>query len=181
MNKLHPIDLEITINAPKEQVWSKIVNEFGQVNDWNPLIQGSHAVGQEKGDVGDERKCEISPGNWVHERISNVSGTDNVEVEILEGGLPMIDKAKVDFSLKELGSTSTAVYMRLKISTNPRLMIHLMKGKLKSQFFHLLVGLKYHMETNGIVTKENYKQIKEEYRMLDAEASFGVFANAAVA
>jgi hypothetical protein len=45
MKKARTVTAEIEINSPKNKVWDVLINQFGNVNNFNPLIEGSRAVG----------------------------------------------------------------------------------------------------------------------------------------
>lgn len=172
MSKLHDIEMEIDIHASKAEVWDLLFNRFGEVNDFNPLIEASHHEAGTEGEVGCERKCEITPGNWVHEKITRASGTNEFDIDILEGGLPMMDKMGATVRLQKLGEDRTRVKMTLHVSTKPAFLIHAMRGKMKKQFFNLLIGLKNHLETGTMITKQNIKGISQQYFELPKSGRF---------
>ena len=54
------IQKEIIVNASKPEVWDLLFNRFGEVNNFNPLIEGSHHAQGTKGEVGCERECQLA-------------------------------------------------------------------------------------------------------------------------
>lgn len=110
MSKLNAFTAEIEIDRSKAEVWEIIFKRFGEANNFNPLIIASHYEAGPIGEVGTERKCEITPGNWVHEKISAVRGEmDEMDIEILDGGLPMVAEMKATFQLKAIDANRTKV------------------------------------------------------------------------
>ncbi len=110
MSKLNAFTVEIEIDRSKAEVWEIIFKRFGEANNFNPLIIASHYEAGPIGEVGTERKCEITPGNWVHEKISAVRGEmDEMDIEILDGGLPMVAEMKATFQLKAIDANRTKV------------------------------------------------------------------------
>ncbi|MCO4807588.1 hypothetical protein OAA53_02340 [Salibacteraceae bacterium] len=164
MGKLHEIKLEIDINASKEAIWETSFTKFGEVNNFNPLILSSHDIGDVRNQVGAERACEISAGKFIKEKITSSVGTESFKVDIIEGGLPMMGEMNAAFNLNALDPNNTNVQVSLFVSTKPAAMIHVMKGMMKAQFFDLLIGLKYHLETGMLVTKQNMGTIRKRYK-----------------
>jgi len=78
MNK-KSIKLDITIDKNKSEMWNIL---------FNPLIESSSDLRGLTGELGSERKCEIdtSGRNYLHEKITDVRGTDSFDVDIIEGG-----------------------------------------------------------------------------------------------
>ena len=172
MKKLREVTLEIIANKSKDLVWDLLFNRFGEVNVFNPLIEGSYHTTGQKGKVGCERKCDIDSRNSVHEKIVAARGQDSFDVDIIEGGLPMMDTMKATFDLKELSANQTKVSFTMGYSTKPAFMGALMKGKMANMLFTMLVGLKYHLETGQFVTKGNIKGIIKDYKQLQNNEAF---------
>ncbi|NQV51941.1 MAG: SRPBCC family protein [Flavobacteriales bacterium] len=168
MGKLNVFTIEIEINRSKSDVWDLVFHQFGEVNNFNPLIINSHYESGPLGEVGTERKCEITPGNWVREKISASRGDmDEMDVDIVEGGLPLVAEMKATIQLREVNAFKTIVKMTAKVRTKPALMFPIMKGPMSSKFHDMLIGMKYYAETGALVTKENIKAIKKEYAELN--------------
>ena len=169
---MRQVEQSIHIHASKEAVWDVLFNKFGEVNNFNPLIEGSHFLHGDEGHVGCERHCQIDSKTAVLERITRAEADLNFDVEIYEGGLPMMDKMLARFDLIEHGSEKTEVLFTMKFTTKPAFMGALMKGKMAKFFFKMLIGLKFHLETGELVTKENIKQIEKEFGLLKPGESF---------
>lgn len=169
---MREVQQSISIHASKEDVWDIVFNKFGHVNDFNPLIEGSQFLNGDNGFVGCERQCAIDSKTIVQERITRAEAGLNFDIEIFEGGLPMMDKMSARFDLVELSAKKTEVLFTMSYSTKPAFMGGLMKGKMGKFFMKLLIGLKYHLETGELVTKENIKEIERLYKSLDPAAGF---------
>ncbi len=171
---MREVQQTISIHSPKEEVWDIVFNKFGEVNDFNPLIEGSHYIQGDEGSVGCERQCAIDAKTNVRERITRAEPGLNFDIEIFEGGLPMMDKMKARFDLVELSADKTEVLFAMSYSTKPAFMAGLMKGKMSKFFMKMLIGLKYHLETGELVTKGNIREIEKRYKGLPEGAGFGV-------
>ncbi len=181
MKKVRTINSEIVINSTKENVWDLLFNRFGEVNNFNPLIEGSQSVGEVSGEVGAERTCDISANSKVHERISDVRGTESFDIEILEGGLPMMDKMDATWELKQIGQEKTKAILHFSYTTKPAFMGSILKRPMVKSLNGMIVGLKYYLETGGLVTKKNIKKIVREYKKLQAEEAFSAPLDLAIA
>ena len=158
------IEANITVHASKDSVWDLLFNRFGEVNLFNPLIEGSHHTSGVQGEVGCERQCDLDANNSVHEKITAARGNDGFDIAIIDGGLPMMDEMKASFELSALDAHTTRVDLQVAASSRPRFMIYLMKGMMARMFFKMLIGLKYHLETGKTVSKKDMKLISRWYK-----------------
>lgn len=172
MKSLKEVTIEIITSASKEKVWDLLFNRFGEVNVFNPIIDGSHHTKGTPGEVGCERFCAIDSKTSVHEKIVAARGDDAFDIEIIEGGLPMMDKMGGTFELEALEPNKTRVTFIMKFNTKPAFMAFLMKGMMRKMLFKMLIGLKYHLETGNLVTKENISGIIKEHKKLSTNDSF---------
>lgn len=172
MKKLREVKLEISTNTSKEKVWDLLFNRFGEVNAFNPIIEGSHHLSGAKGEVGCERQCDLDAKNTIKEKIVAARANDSFDIDIIEGGLPMMDEMKGTYDLQEISEHSTKVSFTMKFTTKPAFMATLMKGMMAGMLFKVLVGMKYHLETGKLVTKQNIKSIMKEYKSLQADEAF---------
>jgi hypothetical protein len=171
MTNFRKVTIDIDVNASKEKVWDILFNRFGEVNNFNPLIEGSHHSQGAKGEVGCERVCDLDAKNSIHEKIVAARGNESFDVDIIKGGLPMMDKAKATIDLKTISDSRTNVTFTMNFTSKPAFMAPLMKGMMAKMLKKMLVGLKYHLETDQLVTKSNINSIIKGYRKLqDSEA-----------
>ena len=172
MEKLKNVTVSLITKSSKDQVWDLLFNRFGEVNIFNPLIEGSHHTKGVQGEVGCERQCEIDSKTSVIEKITAARGNDSFDIDIIEGGLPMMKTMKGTFNLKSIEPNKTEIALTMRFSSKPAFMANLMKGKMSKMLFKMMIGLKYHLETDGVVTKENIKGIVKDYNRLDTNAAF---------
>ena len=183
MENFRKVELDIIVNASKEAVWDLTFNRFGEVNNFNPLIEGSHFTSMSKGEVGCERQCDLDlKGNHLIERIIDAQGHDSFELEIIGGAMPMMEKMFVKQAFEEIGPNKTRVRLIVRFRSKPAFMGFLMSMMMKRMLFDMLRGLKYHLETGELVTKENIKAIKRAYAGLSEGQIFsGLGVGASVA
>ena len=174
MTKFRKVTIDIDVNASKEQAWDLLFNRFGEVNNFNPLIEGSQHSQGAKGEVGCERVCDLDAKNSVHEKIVAARGNESFDIDIIKGGLPMMDEAKATIDLKAISGSQTNVTFTMNFTSKPAFMAPLMKGMMAKMLKKMLVGLKYHLETDQLVTKSNINGIMKGYRKLQDNQSFVV-------
>lgn len=172
MENLKEAVITIKVNSSKEKVWDLLFNRFGEVNVFNPIIEGSHHTSGVAGEVGCERSCTIDSKTKIKEKITARRGDEAFDIDIIEGGLPMMKTAKATFELKSLGTDLTEVKFTMRFNTKPAFMAFFMKGMMKKMLFKMLVGLKYHLETGDSVTKESISKIMKGYKKLDLDRGF---------
>ncbi len=171
---MRQVSRSIKINSSKEEVWDVLFNQFGDVNNFNPLIEASISTKGGSGDVGSERMCTIDSKTQVYERITRSEEGQNFDIEVFEGGLPMMDKMIARLDVIELSENQTEAQFTMNYTTKPPIMGGMMKGMMGKMFFKLLIGLKYHLETGKLVTKQDIKSIEKMYRWLGENESFPV-------
>ena len=156
------------------EVWDLLFNRFGEADNFNPLIEGSHHCQGAQGEVGCERVYDLEAKNSVHEKIVAARGNESFDVDIIKGGLPMMDKANVTIDLKAISGSQTNVTFTMNFTSKPAFMAPLMTGMMAKMLKKMLVGLKYHLETDQLVTKSNINNIMKGYRRLEDSDSFVV-------
>jgi len=172
MKKLRTVSVDIIVNSHKAEAWDVLFNRFGEVNAFNPLIEGSHFTKGNRGELGCERQCDLNSKNSIHEKIVAVRGDSSFDIEIIQGGLPMMDKMKGTIDLKEIMPNQTLVAATIQFNTSPAFMGSFLKGMIAKMFFKLLVGLKFYLETDEEVTKENFKDIMKTYNIMNPHDTF---------
>ena len=172
MTKFRKVIMDIDINVSKAEVWDLIFNRFGEVNNFNPLIEGSHHSEGAKGEVGCERVCDLDARNSIHEKIVAVRDNDSFDVDIIEGGLPMMDEAKATFDLDNISASQTKVTFTMNFTSKPAFMAPMMKLMMPKMLRKMLVGLKFHLETKELVTKSNINIIMKGYGKLQNKEAF---------
>jgi hypothetical protein len=182
MTKFRKVTIGVDINASKEEVWDVLFNRFGEVNNFNPLIEGSQPSNDISGEVGAERICDLDSKNAIHEKITGARGNESFDVDIIKGNMPFINKAKATFDLKAVNENQTNVNLIMNFTAKPAFMVPMMKIMMPKMLRKMLIGLKYHLETDNLVTKDNIKGILKEYKDLQKkELSFKSVQLSAVA
>jgi ribosome-associated toxin RatA of RatAB toxin-antitoxin module len=172
MKKFREFQLEVNINSSKEEVWDLLFNRFGEVNLFNPVLKGSHHTEGVEGEVGCERQCDINSRTSIQERIIAARGNDSFDIIVIKGGMPMMDEMNATWDFKEIGMGQTRARVTMRFTTKPVFVGALMKGMMAKMVKSMLIGLKNHIETGCLVTKENIKGIMKDYKQLNENEAF---------
>ena len=172
MKKLRTVSVDIIVNSSKSKVWDVLFNRFGEVNTFNPHIEGSHFTKGSKGEIGCERQCDLDSKNSIQEKIVAVRDDNSFDIEIIQGGLPMMDTMNATLDVKEMLPNQTIVTATIHFNTTPAFMAGILKGMMAKMFSKLLVGLKFYLETDEEVTKQNIKDIMKTYKIMDPHDTF---------
>lgn len=179
MKKLRSTSISIQVNVQKEKTWDLLFHRFGEVNLFNPLLEGSHFTKGNSGEVGCERQCDLDSKNSIQERIVSVSDNHSFDIDIIQGGLPLMDKMMATIIVDAKDTDESLVTVQVQFNTSPAFMGGLMKGLIAKSFHKVLVGLKYYLETGDPVTKQNITEIMKTYKLLNPYESFSSLAIAA--
>jgi hypothetical protein len=174
MKKLRTVRVDIHINTSKDKAWDVLFNRFGEVNAFNPLIEGSHFTQGNQGELGCERQCDLDSKNSIQEKVVAVRGDSSFDIEIIQGGLPMMDTMKVTLDVEEVLANETLVTATINFNTSPTFMGGILKGTLSKMFFKLLVGLKFYLETGEEVSKQSIGDIMKTYKLMGPNDAFSI-------
>ena len=174
MSSLKKANVQIRINASASGIWKVIHDDFDNVANYNPLLEGSHHVSGEQG-IGCERQCDLKPGGktFIKETITKVVHEKYLEVKMSGGQFPMMkmDTVVGAYDLEE-SSNSTDISLTMEFEAKPKLMGGILQSKLEKMLFKSIIGLKYYVETGGHVTKDNFDKIEKLYYRLDDGTPF---------
>ena len=174
MASLKKANVQIRIYASTSEIWKVIHDDFTNVANYNPLLEGSHHVSGEQG-IGCERQCDLKPGgkSFIKETIAKVVHEKYLEVKMSGGQFPMMkmDTVVGAYDLEESGD-ATQISLSMEFEARPKLMGDILRNKLEKMLFKSMIGLKYYVETGGHVTKDNFGKIEKLYYQLGSGKSF---------
>lgn len=174
MSSLKKATVRINISTSVSNVWKIIHDDFANVGNYNPLLDGSHHVSGEQG-IGCERQCDLKPGGktFIKETITKAVNEKYLEVRMSGGKFPMMKMDTVLGSYNLDGSAkSVVVSLNMEFEASPKFMGGLLRMKLEKMLFKSLIGLKYYAETGKHVTKDNFGRIEKQYFELGANSAF---------
>lgn len=128
------------------------IHRFHPLIERSPLRKGSPATG-----VGSERTCYFYDGNHIAERVTGSDPLRSIEVEIVEGSMPL-RCARARFDLEAGPAASTRVRMTMtyepKFGVLGRLMDSLvMRRKFTGMMTLLVEALDEHLRTGETIER----------------------------
>ena len=167
--KLQTISSSVVINASQEKVWDMVYGKYQDVADYHPMVDHSSCTsGHSTAQEGMQRQCnmDVKESKYTSETIISVSENDHYVLETSTvKGLPL-SKVFAVWKVEDLGNGRSKATHTMHYRAKPSMMGGLMKGKLNGSLDEIVIGLKYHMETGGIVKSDNIKEIKKAYKSL---------------
>lgn len=143
------LENSIRINSPREKVWS-VLASLGALDQYDPGIRKSKVVSSQTEGLGAARQCDLLPGGWFKEKVTEWSPNETLAFELFECTLP-VRRLKHRYTLTA-DSGGTIVYQRmeyeLKFGPLGKLMDAMMvRKKWNIGIKGFFVGLKHYVET----------------------------------
>lgn len=99
------------INAPLEKVWSVLASLDAQ-DQYDPGTKKSEVVSSSKEGSGSVRKCDLTPGGWLKEKVVEWRPNESLSFELTECTLP-VRSLKYRYTLTPQGS-GTLIRQRME-------------------------------------------------------------------
>lgn len=153
------ITYETVINAPADRVW-EVLNDFGNVQNFHPLVLESHLLTDVAGGQGADRRCDFGKGVALYERIVDCTEERSMDVDIYrrEGMPSVVRSMSAHFELAPTAD-GTQVVGTIGAVISPRVaaiaMNLILKRQLTKAWRQLLADLKHHAETNELIGLES--------------------------
>jgi len=155
----------ININAPKEKVWD-VLADLGSIYRWNPGVSNSYSTSPETGGEGAMRHCDLQNAKggsigYLEERAFDWRDGEGFIIDVYDSNLPL-KRNHVRFDLESFDLESIEDGTIVTITPDYALkfgllgvLIDLLFGRrqLKKGMAAMAAGLKYHIETGGLVEK----------------------------
>lgn len=173
-SKLTTVSSEVIIHKSSNDIWSMLYEKYGNVSLYHPKLESS-SIGIDNslhGGKGTQRQCNINSKKYLKESIIEVDEGKRFVIELDEAkGVPF-DQAFAEYQLISISENQTKVIQTAYYRTKPAFMGQLMKGKMSKDLAGVIIGLKYHLETGGLVDKKSYKKISKVYKKMDVKTKF---------
>ena len=152
---------EVWINAPRQEVWEKGLEDFGNIYEWNPNVPKSYSTNNKAKGLGAERHCDLDAKgkNSIEERVVKWQEGSMMEVLITEGkGTPPWKNPTARLELfDENGGTRMRMTMSYEMRLGPigKLMdVMLVRPQFGKAIAALPAGLKHYIESGRKVTAD---------------------------
>ena len=146
------------IDASPEETW-KILDDFGGIYRFHPLVERSPLVNGQKTGVGAQRVCHFDDGNSITEEIVEYQAGRGYTVEIIDPGKFPLTKSFGTLALEPAGSGKTKVTFQIRFTPKFGLLGRLMgRAVMVPQFRKImasvLAGLETHARTGATISRK---------------------------
>lgn len=96
------------IALPAEKAW-QLIDDFGAIQNFHPLVRESGTVGERSTGQGAERFCDFGKGNRVRERIVSYEAGESMTIAITDTAKFPLKEAIAKLSVEPRGAARSAV------------------------------------------------------------------------
>ena len=143
------LENSIRIDAPPEKVWS-VLSTLDALDQYDPGVAKSAVVTPTREGPGSARRCDLTPGGWFKEKVSDWHPNESLAFELLECTLP-VRRLKHSYTLTPDGSGTLVrqtMEYELKFGLLGTLMDAMMvRKKWDAGIKGFFAGLKHYVET----------------------------------
>jgi ligand-binding SRPBCC domain-containing protein len=142
------LENSIRINAPRDKVWS-VLASLDALDQYDPGVKKSQVVSSRTAGLGAARQCDLVPGGWFKEKVTEWRPQEALAFELFECTLP-VRRLKHSYTLTpDSGGTIVHQRMEYELRFGPlgKLMDALMvRKKWNSGIKSFFAGLKHYVE-----------------------------------
>lgn len=151
------IIVEKTVSRPVADVWEAI-SDFGGIYKFHPAVARSPLKGAQAGGIGAQRTCHFHDGNHVVEKVVGWEEGKSMEVNIVEGSMPL-NCAEATIAIHEDGPSQTTVTFTIgyepKFGPVGRVMdVLMMRGQFRKMIGGILDGLDTFLATGKVIGRD---------------------------
>ncbi|WNJ17014.1 SRPBCC family protein [Pontibacter sp. G13] len=175
--KVQTFKVSQVINAPADKVWAIVGQDYGAVANSHPRIISSNYInGSLQAREGAERVCNFNDKGtqFLHERMVNYDPDNMTFVnQVFHAGKFPVDPdyTRALYKVEDLGNGQSRMTFDMQFRTKPAMMGALMKGNFRKLIEDYFISIEHHARTGEVVNKENFKQIKKQYKKQKVDQS----------
>lgn len=153
-----------------DQVWAAVGTDYGKIADMHPRIMRSEYIsGTLKAGTGAERICYFneSGSQYLKEQIVayRPEQMELVNKVYQAGKFPIVPEvSRALYKVTPIDANSCELSFDFQYRTQPGFMGGMMKKKFMSLISDYFIAVQHHISTGEKVNKENFKEIKKEYK-----------------
>lgn len=144
------IDLEITINAPKQATW-EVISDYGNISKYIHGVVSSHITTEKEKGVGSTRHCDfpnmMMMKQYIVEEITDWKEGESFSYKVLKSTAPVMG-GNVDWWISG-DDTQSTIHVKIRYQTKGlmgRLMANMVRNQFAEQLNQGLVDIKEHLE-----------------------------------
>ncbi|MEL7004207.1 MAG: hypothetical protein AAFN93_15920, partial [Bacteroidota bacterium] len=169
-SKMASFTVSYDIQAPLEDVWKVVAEDFQYVYRSNPNCYHSEFVEGHKEVRENSKRIMYMSENRKKYLVDNLAEWDlenkHLTIEVIEAkGFPIeAGYTWVNFDLEDIGKEKTRLQIRFNYLTKPAFLKWIAKGSLKKQFQDYAWAIDHHVKTGVEISPANWKEIRKAYK-----------------
>lgn len=158
------------INAPADKVWAVVGEDYGAIANSHPKIISSNYINQSlKSGEGAERVCNFNEKGtkFLKEKMVDYNPQNySFKNQVFQAGrFPVNPKYTYAlYKIEAINKNTSRFVFDMTYRTKPAFMGALAKGSFKKLIANYAIAIEHHVNTGENVTKDNFKQIKKQYK-----------------
>lgn len=168
--KVHKFKVTKVIPHSADKVWAIVGEDYGAIAKSHPKIIASEYInGTLKAGEGAERICYFneSGSKFVKEQMIDYDPENRTFLNEISqtGRFPLNpDYSKARYKVEEIDANSSRFIFSMEYRTKPAFMGSMAKGKFRKLIEDYAIAIEHHLTTGESVTKENFRQVKKQYK-----------------
>lgn len=168
--KVTTFSVERIIDAPVEDVWKVVGEDFGAIANSHPkIVSSNYNQGYITGGENVTRTCNFNEKGTRYVQEKQISyDAENYTFKVLiyqSGGIPInTDYSYGIYKVVPISSNSCKLIMTMGVRTKPAFLVGIAKGKFKKDIADYLLAVEHHVLTGENINKDNFKAIKKKYK-----------------
>lgn len=155
------------INAPADQVWKVVGEDYGAIANSHPkIISSNYISGSLKAGEGAERVCNFNEKGtqFLKEKQVNYDPENyTFKNQVFQAGkFPVSpEHTFAIYKIEAIDANTSRFVFNMTYRTNPAFMGGMMKRNFKGLIADYAIAIEHHIKTGENVTAENFKKIKK--------------------
>lgn len=167
--KVQKFTVSHIINAPADQVWKIVGEDYGAIAHSHPKIVSSNYInGSLKAGEGAERICHFNDkgSRYLHERQVEYNPENyTFKNQVIKAGkFPVNPEYTYGiYKVERIDEYTSKFIFSMTYRTKPAFMGGMMKGNFKKLIKDYAIAIEHNVKTGETVNKDNFKSIKKLY------------------
>lgn len=167
--KIQTFTVSHVIDAPADQVWKIVGEDYGAIAHSHPKIVSSNYInGSLKAGEGTERICNFNEkgSRYLHEKQIDYDPENyTFKNQVLKAGkFPVNPEYTYGlYKVEPIDANTSRFVFTMHYRTKPAFMGGMMKGSFKKLIKDYAIAIEHNVKTGEVVNKDNFKSIKKLY------------------
>lgn len=168
--KVRTFKVEKILDLPADKVWAVVGEDYGAIANSHPAIVESHYInGSLKAGEGAERVCNFNDKGtrFLKEKMLEYKPEEMSFInQVYQAGKFPVDPeyTRALYKVEDLGDGRSKLSFDMQYRTKPAWMGGMMKRSFKKLINNYFIAIEHHARTGEPVNKENFKEIKKQYK-----------------